>query len=453
LSVEQQWPADQVERRALDKLVPHARNSRTHSEEQVAQVAASMREWGWTNPVLVDEDGTIIAGHARVQAARKLGWTEAPVMVARGWTDEQKRAYVIADNKLALNAGWDEAMLGAELQALQASDFDELLTGFSEDELTALTAERTEGNTDEDEAPEAQEHAVTEPGDVWLLGKHRVRCGDSTSADDVAALMGEQQADFIFTSPPYDQQRAYKSEISDWTQLMCDVFSILPVKSGAQVLVNLGLVHKDGEWIEYWRDWMEWMRSSGWRAFAWYVWDQGPGLPGDWNGRLAPSHEFIFHFNKQPKKARKTETSKHAGSANHGTGLRGKDGTVKGYAHIGRDVQPKKIRDSVFRVMRHKARGIETAHPAVFPVALCEEVQAAYTKQDDAIYDPFCGSGTQLIAAEKNARVCYGMELAPEYVDVIVKRWQEFTGKDATLEGDGRTFNEVSGERVPADAT
>jgi ParB-like chromosome segregation protein Spo0J len=135
LSAEQQWPADQVERRALDNLVPHARNSRTHSEEQVAQVAASMREWGWTNPVLVDEDGTIIAGHARVQAARKLGWTEAPVMVARGWTDEQKRAYVIADNKLALNAGWDEAMLGAELQALQASDFDELLTGFSEDEL------------------------------------------------------------------------------------------------------------------------------------------------------------------------------------------------------------------------------------------------------------------------------------------------------------------------------
>src|SRR5690606_17732530 len=176
------WPADKVERKSVSALVPYARNARTHSEEQVAQIAASIREWGWTVPVLVDEDGGLIAGHGRVLAARKLGIADIPVMVAAGWTEAQKRAYVLADNKLALNAGWDAELLALELSDLQAFDFDLGLTGFSDDELAALTAGKTDGLTDPDEIPEPPLDPITVPGDVWVLGKHRLVCGDSTNA-------------------------------------------------------------------------------------------------------------------------------------------------------------------------------------------------------------------------------------------------------------------------------
>jgi DNA modification methylase len=191
------------------------------------------------------------------------------------------------------------------------------------------------------------------------------------------------------------------------------------------------LVHREGEWVPYWDGWIEHMRESSWRRFGWYVWDQGPGLPGDWNGRLAPSHEFIFHFNRIAGKARKTKESKWAGTTNHVKGLRAKDGTVGAYTDAGKQVQAKKIPDSVVRVMRHKARGIECEHPAVFPVALVSEIVTAFSDSGDLLYEPFCGSGTQMIAAEKEGRVCYGMELAPAYCDVIVTRWENATGKKA----------------------
>src|SRR5918998_5457334 len=184
-----EWPADEAQRWPLERLVPSARNARTHSDAQVAQIAASIREWGWTTPVLVDEAGGLIAGHGRVMAARKLGIAEVPVMVARGWSEAQKRAYVIADNKLALNAGWDEELLRVELSDLRGMGADLSLIGFGDDELAALLADGTEGLTDPDDVPEVPAEPVSRPGDAWVLGRHRLVCGDCTDQETVAQAL------------------------------------------------------------------------------------------------------------------------------------------------------------------------------------------------------------------------------------------------------------------------
>jgi len=198
------WPADKVERRKVTDLTPYARNSRTHSDEQVAQIAASIKEWGFTNPILIDPEGGIIAGHGRLMAAQRLGLEDVPCVTASGWTEAQKRAYVIADNKLALNAGWDNDMLAVEFGELKDLDFDLSLTGFDDDELGSLLAdERAEGLADEDAVPEAPADPVTVEGDVWLLGRHRLMCGDSTSIDAVDKLMDGRKANMLHTDPPY----------------------------------------------------------------------------------------------------------------------------------------------------------------------------------------------------------------------------------------------------------
>lgn len=431
----------QIETLPIDTLIPYARNSRTHSDEQVAQIAASIREFGFTNPVLIDADGGLIAGHGRVMGARKLGLADVPCIRLSHLSEAQRRAYVIADNKLALNAGWDDAMLALELRDLQGMDFDLSLTGFENDDITALLAgldATPEGATDADDVPPLHADVVTQPGDVWVLGKHRVMCGDSTDPGSVALLMSGEKADLCFTSPPYGNQRDYTTGgISDWDKLMQGVFACIPINESGQVLVNLGMIHRENEWIPYWDEWIEWMRTNGWRRFGWYVWDQGPGLPGDWNGRLAPSHEFIFHFNKTSKRPKKTEECKHAGTKHTGTGLRSKDGSLGTYAHGAKNVQDTKIKDSVFRIMRHKARGIECAHPAVYPVDLPSHAMEMWP---GLCYEPFSGSGTTIIAAEQTGRRCYAMELSQQYVDVAVRRWQQYTGKTATLESTGNRF-------------
>ena len=202
MGVDAKWPADKVERRPVSGLTPYAKNARTHSDEQVAQIAASIEEWGWTIPVLVDEDGGIIAGHGRILAAEKLGIAEVPVMVVAGWSEEQKRAYVLADNKLAENAGWDSALLASELQEL-AGGFDVSLIGFTENELLELAAQQHDGLTDPDETPEPPVNPVTREGDVWLLGKHRLVCGDCTDADTVAKCLNGVSPHLMVTDPPY----------------------------------------------------------------------------------------------------------------------------------------------------------------------------------------------------------------------------------------------------------
>ena len=448
-----EWPADNVQRRKVAELIPYARNSRTHDEAQVAQIAASIKEWGWTTPVLIDPEGGLIAGHGRILAAQKLGIADVPCMVAEGWTEAQKRAYVIADNKLALNAGWDDDLLKLELGELQDFDFDLSLTGFDDDELSALLAEDgTEGLTDEDAVPDVPAVPVTVEGDVWLLGRHRLMCGDSTSIDAVDKLMDGASADFCFTSPPYGQQRDYKKSIDDWDAMMNGVYSILPVKDGAQVLVNLGLIHSKKEWQPYWESWVDFMRSAGWLRFGLYVWDQGAGMMGDHQGRLAPSFELIFHFCKENKRAKKTAKSKLAGTITSSKGQRGKDGTIKERTGAGKPIQDTKVRDGVIRVNRQLSIAKAGGHPAPFPVELCRELSMPWVKREDICYEPFTGSGTQIINCEQEGFLFRGMELAPEYVDVAVKRWQNFTGQQATLEGDTRTFADIEAERCKAAA-
>jgi DNA modification methylase len=434
-------PPDRIEHWPLARLKPYARNAKTHDADQVAKIAASMAEFGWTVPVLVAADGELIAGHGRILAAAQLGLTEAPVIVLGHLTEAQRRAYRIADNKLTELGGWDEALLLQELQALLAEDFDLGLIGIPEDELEALLANADDRPAISDDAadaiPDPPAEPITRPGYIWALGKHRLCCGDATDPAAVTRLMLGEQATLMFTSPPYAQQRDYgaaKEKVGDWDALMQGVFAAAPVKTDAQLLVNLGLVHRDSEWQPYWEGWVEWMRASCWRRFGWYVWDQGPGLPGDWNGRLAPSHEFIFHFNRAPRKPHKTVPSKHAGETLGGGGLRGADGTVHAKTGTGNAIQSHRIPDSVFRIMRHKGGlGAAGSHPAVFPVALVEAVLTAFSDPGDLIYEPFCGSGTQIVAAERAGRRCFAMELDPAYCDVAVRRWEMVTGRKAML--------------------
>ena len=460
-----------VDYRKVETLIPYARNPRTHSDAQVAKIAASIVEYGWTNPVLVDGDNGVIAGHGRLAAARKLGLDEVPVIELGHLTPAQKRAYVISDNRLALEAGWDEELLALELAELSEAGYDLALTGFNESEIDALLADETTGGDGEqepadddaaDDVPETPAVPVSRAGDVWALGSHRLICGDAADASVVAALMQGERARLCFTSPPYGNQRDYTTGgIADWDALMRGVLAQLPMADDAQVLVNLGLIHRDNEFVPYWDAWLSWMRTQGWRRFAWYVWDQGPGMPGDWAGRFAPSFEFVFHFNRASRKPNKIVPCKHAGQESHlradgsSTAMRSKDGEVGGWTHAGQPTQDTRIPDSVIRVMRHKGKiGQDIDHPAVFPVALPQFVIEAYSDEGDLVFEPFGGSGTTMLAAQRTGRICRTVEIAPEYVDVAVRRFQQnHPGVPVTLAETGQSFDEVAAKRLePSEA-
>jgi DNA modification methylase len=280
--------------------------------------------------------------------------------------------------------------------------------------------------------------------------------------DVVKTLMVGDLAALCFTSPPYGSQRDYTGIPQDWDVLMRGVFGAIPtaLKNEAQVLVNLGLIHRDQEVIPYWDGWLDWMRTQGWRRFAWYVWDQGPGLPGDWNGRLAPAFEFVFHFNRkdaEPRRPNKNVPCLYAGRDTHlrgdGTsagGMRNKDGSKTAWNHVGTVTQDFKIPDAVIRIMRHKGKiGAGLDHPAVFPVALPEFILESYTSEGEIVFEPFGGSGTTLLAAERSGRIARAVEIAPEYVDVAVKRFrQNFPEVPVTLVATGQTFEAVAAERL-----
>jgi DNA modification methylase len=465
------WLADKIEQWPTAKLLPYARNARTHSDDQVAQIAASIAEFGFTNPILAGSDGIIVAGHGRLAAAQKLGLEIVPVVVLDHLSPTQRRALVIADNRIAENAGWDEEMLALELAELSEAGFELALTGFENIEIDVLLADAqsTEGepaaqdgvDADEpdttDDVPDTPVVAVSREGDVWAIGSHRLICGDATDPAVVATLMQGDTAQLCFTSPPYGNQRDYTSGgIADWDVLMRGVFAHLPMAGDGQVLVNLGLIHRDNEVIPYWDGWLSWMRQLGWRRFAWYVWDQGPGMPGDWNGRLAPSFEFVFHFNRQARQANKIVPCKFAGQETHlrkdgsSTAMRKADGTIGGWTAAGRQpTQETKIPDSVIRIMRHKGKiGQDIDHPAVFPVALPEFAIESYTDAGDIVFEPFGGSGTTMLAAQRTGRICRSVEIAPEYVDVAIKRFQQnHPGVPVTLIATGQSFDEIATER------
>jgi len=428
----------------VNNLIPYDGNSRTHDSSQVSQICASIEEFGWTNPILISKGNKLIAGHGRLMAAKKLGMDTVPCIELDDLTNDQIKALIIADNQLALNAGWDLDILKSELNDLKLNDFNIDLLGFDDDFISGLLDEKAEGLTDEDSVPEAPDEPITKPGDIWILGDHRLMCGDSTSIDAVDELMDGQKADFCFTSPPYGQQREYKKAIVDWDEMMDGVYSILPVKEGAQVLVNLGLIHSDKEWQPYWSKWMDYMRDYGWLRFGMYVWDQGAGMMGEHNGRLAPSFELIFHFCKENKSAMKTAKSKLAGKKTSSKGQRGINGEVKKRSGAGKPIQATKVRDSVIRVNRQLSIAKAGGHPAPFPVELCRELSNPWAKRGDICYEPFTGSGTQIINCENEGYVFHGMELAPEYCDIAVIRWMQYTGKTAILESSGKNFEDAA---------
>ncbi len=481
------WMAAKILLRPVVELRPHAGNARVHSAAQLEQIKASMLAFGFTNPLLVDEAGVLIAGHGRLEAATALGMAKVPVIVLRHLSAAQKEALRLADNRIAENATWDQALLRDALGSVQAAEIDLAALGFSPDELTAILAAADEAVIDGDPPQDADQltpnvaatdggaepdgdappdpadadpvpprRAVTRPGDLWLLGEHRLLCGDSADAATVARVMGEDRAALLFTSPPYGNQRDYTTGGgTDWDALMQGVFQHLDVamRPDGQVLVNLGLIHRDNEWQPYWSGWLDWMRARGWRRFGLYTWDQGPGLPGDWNGRLAPAFEFVFHFNRQARQANKIVPCKWAGTPNKGSGLRAADGTISEYQHAGLPVQDFRIPDNVLRLTRHKGRGIETEHPAVFPVALPEFLTRTYTDEGDVVFEPFGGSGTTILAAQRTGRHVRAIEFAPAYVDLAVARWRMLhPDLPVTLADDGRDYDAVATARTEVTA-
>jgi len=410
--MDQNWPAQSVELWPIEKITPYARNSRTHSDEQVAQIAASIREWGWTNSILVDEDGGLIAGHGRLLAARKLGLTQIPTMVAKGWSDAQKKAYVIADNKLALNAGWDLEMLAVELGDLQGFDFDLMLTGFSDDELSKLLAEKTDGLTDPDAIPEAPIDPIAKPGDVWLLGKHRLMCGDSTSVDDMEKLTAGQLVDLWLTDPPYNV--AYEGGTKDKLTIQNDNMGDDQFREFLRdAYVTADTVMKPGAVFYIWHADSEGFnfrgaaRDAGWKVRQCLIWKKSSQVMGRQD----------FHWKHEPCLY----------------------GWKDGAAHLWANDR----KQTTILEFDKPARNGE--HPTMKPVAIFEYLLLNNTKGSDIVLDSFAGSGTTAIAAEKNGRVAHLMELDPRYCDVIIKRWQDFTGETATLEADGRTFDDIAG--------
>ena len=368
----------------VETLIPYANNSRTHNEAQITQIAASIKEFGFRNPILVDGNG-IIAGHGRLLASKKLGLTKVPTIDCSDLTEAQKKAYVIADNKLALNAGWDMDLLKVEIEGLTELDFDIDLLGFNAEELDAMLnpVVGTNGLTDEDAVPDVPDEPKTKPGDIYELGNHRLMCGDSTSIDAVEMLMNGKKADMVFTDPPYGIGYEYdEHEDNDNdanSQLVLDVFALHDCgKVWTPGLMNLA------------RD----IERFGKTKVA--VWHKKFAMAGNGIGG-ASTWEPILIINPQKK------------------GLNNDVLVIK---------TDKEFVDGI---------NLRELHSCPKPVGLYEELINSLSEAKSHIFEPFCGSGTTLIASEKTGRKCFGMEMSPRYCDVIVKRWEEFTGKTAKL--------------------
>lgn len=424
-----EWPADKVERRAVASLIPYARNSRTHSAEQVSQIAASIREWGWTTPVLVDEDGGIIAGHGRVLAAQKLGIADVPCMVARGWTDAQRRAYIIADNQLALNAGWDNDLRKIEMQALNGDGFDLALTGFAADELAAFMADDPNaGLTDPDAVPDVPVNPVTVTGDVWLLGRHRLMCGDSTSIDAVDKLMAGQKANICFTSPPYNagslnvngnKTTSKKYNSFDDNQTADEFFDFLSANMGCmlavadEVFYNIGIVQNNKRTI------FKMVDAFGDTFKDVIYWKKKTAAPHIQKGVINNLVEFILCFGDGKRKF----LNPQFGQGTYWNVIEGANASKNEFSDI---------------------------HKATFPVYLPQNIITNFTGRNAVVIDCFGGTGTTMIACEMTSRDCRMMEMDARYCDVIINRWQDFTGQPATMEATGQSFDAIKAERVAA---
>jgi DNA modification methylase len=405
-----------IETTPIEKLIPYARNSRTHSDQQLAQVAASIREFGFTNPVLIDSEDGIIAGHGRVMAARKLGLAEVPCIRLGHLTETQKRAYIIADNKLALNSGWDEEMLGLELADLREADFDLDLVGFDAGEIEAALnpVEITDGLNDPDEVPEPPVDPVTVIGDVWVLGDHRLMCGDSTIIDAVEKLMDGKKADMVFTDPPYGVAYEGGHNTKKRTQIKNDALegeNLTGLFYGALSVAHI-VTHDHAAFYVWYAS------GKSVETFAalsdlplklraiiqWYKVRSGLGA---FMSQYIPNCEPCIYAYKD-------------GSSPQWFGPTDEK--------------------TVWELKKEQRNDF---HPTQKPIELPERAINNSSKKDQIILDLFGGSGSTLIACEKTSRQARLMELDPKYCDVIVKRWQDFTGKKATHEASGKTFDEM----------
>jgi DNA modification methylase len=415
-------------------LIPYARNPRTHTDEQVAAVAASIREFGWTNPVLVDGSRGIIAGHGRVLAARKLGLEHVPVISLAHLSDAQRRAYVIADNQLALRAGWDDALLRLELGELGDMGFDLGLLGFEDADLKDLLAPAgTEGLTDPDEAPQLPDTPVSVAGDVWILGRHRLVVGSATVMDDVTRLLAGQRADMAFTDPPYNVDYDGGASVGDSLRRAGRKGG----KGGQQVRSILNDAMTQDQFLQFCRDF-----------FSSYVAALKPGasIYVCHSDRAALQfrqafEEAGYHFSSMLIWAKDSHTLGRSDyHSRHEPILYGWHASATHAFYGGR------AQNTVWEIPRPKASEF---HPTQKPVELVERALANSSKSGDLVLDLFGGSGSTLIAAEKTGRTAFLMELDPRYADVIILRWQAFTGHAAFHEADGRSFTEYLGERTP----
>ena len=385
----------------IKDLIPYINNSRTHDETQVTQIASSIKEFGFTNPLLIDDDNGIIAGHGRLQAALKLKLSEVPCIRLSGLTEAQKKAYVIADNKLALNAGWDMEMLKIELEALQEDDFNLELLGFDDDELAKiLQPDVIEGLTDEDEVPEVPDEPKTKLGDIYQLGNHRLMCGDSTSVDDIEKLCDGHKVDMWLTDPPYNV--AYEGKTKDSLTIQNDSMGndefrqfLRDAYVTADVVMKAGAVfyiwHADSEGYNF----RGAAYDAGWQVRQCLIWKKSVIVMGRQD----------YHWKHEPCLY----------------------GWKDGAGHLWASDRKQSTILEFDKPMRNGE------HPTMKPVELFAYQMLNNTKGGDIVLDSFGGLGTTMIAAEKHGRHAYLMELDPKYCDVIVKRWEDFTGQKAVL--------------------
>ncbi|MCL4778897.1 MAG: site-specific DNA-methyltransferase [Gammaproteobacteria bacterium] len=398
------WLADKIEQWPTAKLVPYARNARTHSEAQVAQIAASIAEFGFTNPILAGSDGVIVAGHGRLAAAQKLGLDAVPVVVLDHLTPTQRRALVIADNRIAENAGWDEELLRVELEGLQDEGFDLDLTGFDADALAELLASDepvNEGQSDEDAVPEVGETPVSRPGDVWQLGPHRLLCGDATVAASYAALLAGEAVDMVFTDPPYNVNYANsaKDKLRGKDRAILNdnlgdgfhdflLAALTPMVAHCRGALYVAMSSSELDTLQ------SAFRAAGGKWSTFIIWAKNTFTLGraDYQRQYEP---ILYGWPE--------------GGERHWCGDRNQG--------------------DVWQIKKPQKNDL---HPTMKPVELVERALRNSSRPGNVVLDPFGGSGTTLIAAEKSGRVARLIELDPKYADVIVRRWEDYTGKQAT---------------------
>jgi len=477
--------ARQVEVWPIDRLVPYAKNARTHSPEQVAQIAASIAEFGFNSPILVASDSGVVAGHGRLLAARKLGLAEVPVVVLDHLSETQRRAYILADNKLSDLAGWDEQALRIELAELQAQDFALDLLGFSEDDLAGLLAEEeppvAASEEAEEEIAEAPDEPVTRPGDIWLIGEHRLICGDCRDLGVITRLLGDTKVSVVITSPPYATQREYDpssgfkpvrpEEYVEWFRDVAANIQAILAPDGSYFL-NIKEHAADGERHLYVKDLViAHKRQWGWRfvdEFCWRKTDNG--VPGGWNNRFKNAFEPVFHFCRQAEIKFRPQAVGHAsgdcfdyspdnpksrsGSGLLGTGPRGASASLppegsQGWGHMRRKLVDGR-HEGIARpsnVIEVKTESSQGSHSAPFPRALVEFFLKAFSDAGDIVFDPFLGSGTTMAAAHVLGRNGYGCEISPAYCDVILRRLEHLIGEEPVLAATGEQFVKVASGR------